>query len=194
MIGATLVFCTRSSAFRWISSRTSRSGSAWIALASPPASCPRQLPAVLRLPQPVRGALRQPEPAHFRRDDVTGEEMILEKISQGPPDTVLLGRDDRGVRDRNAEGMAEDRRYREPVREAAHQGCFRRCAQEPDPGWVDSNRWLMRKTIAASTRSPEAHRRMTLSLAIRTASSGGGGSGVKDGVGMRAPVHPGRGW
>ena len=54
-------------------------------------------------------------PRHHRRD----EEILLEEIGQRLADAILVARDDRGVRDRQAERVAEQRGDREPVGQPA---------------------------------------------------------------------------
>ena len=57
--------------------------------------------------------------AHPPRDHRRDQEILLEEIGERLADPVLVARDDRGVRDRQAERMAEQRGDREPVGEAA---------------------------------------------------------------------------
>ena len=56
---------------------------------------------------------------HPPRDDRRDQEILLEEVGERFADAVLVARDDRGVRDRQAERMAEQRGDREPVGEAA---------------------------------------------------------------------------
>ena len=57
--------------------------------------------------------------AHPPRDHRRDQEIVLEEGGQRVADAVLVARDDRGVRDRQAERMAEQGGDREPVGQAA---------------------------------------------------------------------------
>ena len=48
---------------------------------------------------------------------ILGEEVALDELAQAAPDLVLAARDDRRVRDRDTEWVAEQRRHGEPVGE-----------------------------------------------------------------------------
>ena len=70
---------------------------------------------------------------HPPRDHRRGEEIVLEEVGERVADPVLVARDDRGVRDRQAERMAEQRGHREPVGEAADHRRFGEGADEAEP-------------------------------------------------------------
>ena len=57
--------------------------------------------------------------AHPPRDHRGDQEIVLEEVGERVADPVLVARDDRGVRDRQAERVAEQGGDREPVGEAA---------------------------------------------------------------------------
>ena len=62
--------------------------------------------------------------AHSARDDRRDQEIFLEEARERLTDTVLVARDDRGVRDWEAKRMAEQRGDREPVGKSAHHCGF----------------------------------------------------------------------
>ena len=55
-------------------------------------------------------------------DDVGGEEVALDEGAEAPADVVLAVRDDRGVGDRDAERVPEQRGHREPVGQRTDHG------------------------------------------------------------------------
>ena len=61
---------------------------------------------------------------HAPRDHARNEEILTDEIGERLADPVLVTRDDRGVRDRQAERVAEQGRHREPVGEAADHRRF----------------------------------------------------------------------
>ena len=81
--------------------------------------------------QKARRRSREIEPRHAPRHHRGGQEIVLEKHRQRVADAILVARDDRGVRDRQAERMAEQRGDREPVREATDHRRFGKGADEP---------------------------------------------------------------
>ena len=85
----------------------------------------REAPARMRVPfaggglQEASGRGRRRRVAHPPRDHRGDQEILLEEAGERLADAVLVARDDRGVRDRQAERMAEQGGHREPVGEAA---------------------------------------------------------------------------
>ena len=77
-----------------------------------------------------RGDLRRFE---LRAHDRALEEVRLDELAEAPPDLVFALRDDRGVRDRDAEGVAEQRRHGEPVGEGADHAALRGRAHIAEP-------------------------------------------------------------
>ncbi len=67
-------------------------------------------------------------------DDVLGEEVLPDEVAEGGAELVLLGGDDRGVRDGQAQGVPEERRDGEPVGQRAHHARLRRRGDVPRPG------------------------------------------------------------
>ena len=67
-------------------------------------------------------------------DDVVVEELALHELPEAAADLVLPVRDDRGVRDRNPERMAEQRGDREPVGQRTDHGRFRERPYVAHPG------------------------------------------------------------
>jgi hypothetical protein len=65
--------------------------------------------------------------AHAARDHRRDEKIFLEEIRKRLADTILVAGDDRRMRDRQAERVAEQSRDREPVGEAADHRGFREC-------------------------------------------------------------------
>ena len=72
-------------------------------------------------------------PAHPPSDHRRGEEIILEELRQRFADPVLVLGDDRGVRDRYPERMAEQRRHREPVGKPTDHRRLGKRLDEPEP-------------------------------------------------------------
>ena len=80
--------------------------------------------------------------AHPPRDHRGGEEIVLEEAGERVADPVLVARHDRGVRDGQAERMAEQGGDREPVGDAADQAGLGEGADEAPGGMViDRARW-----------------------------------------------------
>ena len=77
------------------------------------------LPALARLGEEVARRAREVHLAHPPRDHRRGEEVVAQEARHRVGDAVLLLGDDRGVRDRDAERVAEQRGDREPVGQAA---------------------------------------------------------------------------
>ncbi len=71
---------------------------------------------------------------HSPRDDRRDQEIFLEEIGERLADPVLVARDDRGVRDGQAERVAEQRGDREPVGEAADHRRLGECLDVGQPG------------------------------------------------------------
>ncbi len=79
--------------------------------------------AVLRLAQPAHDPLDDVHAAELLAHRLARQEILLHEIPDDPSDPVLLPPDDRGVGDRNAERMAEERGHGEPVGQPAdHRG------------------------------------------------------------------------
>ncbi|PIS64741.1 hypothetical protein AZH45_03180 [Corynebacterium striatum] len=74
---------------------------------------------IARLGQPGAGLLRDVVLRDLRRERIRGEELFLYEGTQCLAYLVLLPGNQRGVRDRDAHGVAEDGGNREPVRETA---------------------------------------------------------------------------
>ncbi len=66
--------------------------------------------------------------------DVLGEEVLPHELAQRDAELVLLGGDDRGVRDGQAERVTEERGDGEPVGERAHHPGLRRRGHVVGPG------------------------------------------------------------
>ncbi len=102
----------------------------------------RDAPARMRVPSPAGVCRKRPAaPAtsmllHPPRDDRRDQEILLEEVGQRLADPVLVARDDRGVRDRQAERVAEQRRDREPVGKAADHRRFGERLDVAEPGIV----------------------------------------------------------
>src|SRR5574338_1238202 len=94
----------------------------------------RNATAVGRIADPPGDAFRDPQPVKPGGNDLTREEVVLHEAAEAPADAILATRDDRGVRDRNAHRVAEQRGDREPVREPTHHRRLGRGAYEPEPG------------------------------------------------------------
>ena len=78
---------------------------------------------VVRFGQPGAEPAADADGAQPLPYDVLGEEVLPDELAERDAQLVLLGGDDRGVRDGQAERAAEERRDREPVGERAdHAG------------------------------------------------------------------------
>ncbi len=66
-------------------------------------------------------------------EHVVGEEVLLDELAEAAPDLVLASRDDRGVRDRDAERMPEQRGHGEPIGERTDHRRLRRGDHVADP-------------------------------------------------------------
>ena len=90
------------------------------------------------LPQPARlvrrgagggqeaaGGAGEIEPAHPPRHHRGDQEILAQEGGERVADPILVARDDRGVRDRQAERVAEQRGHREPVGKTADHRGFR---------------------------------------------------------------------
>ena len=67
--------------------------------------------------------------SQFPGEHCTRQEMALEEIAEGIADAVLVGRDDRGVRDAQAQRVAKQGGHSKPVSQTAHQGRLGKRAQ-----------------------------------------------------------------
>ncbi len=88
---------------------------------------------VLRRRDPRREPLGDPQRAEAIRDHLARQEVVLHERAKRAGHAILARRDDRRVRNGDAERMAEQRGDREPVREPADHGGFRHCANEAEP-------------------------------------------------------------
>ena len=102
----------------------------------------REAPARMRVPfarrrlQEAAGGAGDVDVAHPPRDDRRDQEILLEEVGERFADAVLVARDDRGVRDRQAERMAEQGGDREPVGEAADHRRLGERLHVAEPGIV----------------------------------------------------------
>ena len=100
----------------------------------------REAPARMRVPSPAGVWRKRPAaPATssrcIRRATTDGnQEILLEEVGERLADAVLVARDDRGVRDRQAERVAEQGGDREPVGEAADHRRFGEGLDVGEPG------------------------------------------------------------
>lgn len=74
------------------------------------------------LGQPAGGIETLQLGQHLRR----AEKVVAEEVGQLLADAVLVAGDDGGVRDRQAEGVAEQRHHRKPVGHRTHHGGLRK--------------------------------------------------------------------
>ena len=82
-----------------------------------------RLPGPARCHQPATGGPRHIELLQPPRNDPGREKIGLQKSCERRADPVLVARNDRGMRDRQAERMPEQRRHRKPVGQPAdHRG------------------------------------------------------------------------
>ena len=72
-----------------------------------------------RIGQPAADHPRRIQPLQPPRHDLGGQEIGAQECRHAVGDAILVGRDDRGVRDRQAQRMAEQRGYRKPVGQSA---------------------------------------------------------------------------
>jgi hypothetical protein len=63
--------------------------------------------SVLRLAQPLRELLADVQPGELLRQHFSTEKVPLHEVAEHAPDLIFARRDDRRVRDRNAERMTE---------------------------------------------------------------------------------------
>ena len=77
-----------------------------------------------RLSQPLARALRDRGARELGAHDARLEEVRLDELAERAADLVLAVRDDRGVRDRQAEWTTEQRGHGEPVGEGTHHAAF----------------------------------------------------------------------
>ncbi|GAQ58200.1 hypothetical protein a10_08086 [Streptomyces acidiscabies] len=89
---------------------------------------------VLRLGEPGTEAAADPDGAQALPYDVLGEEVLADELAQGHAEGVLLGRDDRRVRDGQAHGVPEEGGHGEPVGERAHHAGLGGGGHVPGPG------------------------------------------------------------
>lgn len=88
---------------------------------------------VFGLGQPGPEAPADAEGVEAGPDHVRGEEVLPDELAQGDPELVLLGGDDRGVRDGQAERAPEEGGHGEPVRERADHAGLGRGGDVPGP-------------------------------------------------------------
>jgi len=94
-----------------------------------------QSPAVLGAGQPLRAALSELHGRELAGHHFAREEVALHEVAERGADAVLARRHDGRVRNGDAERMAEERRHREPVGNAAHHGGLGEGAQVAQP-WI----------------------------------------------------------
>ena len=93
----------------------------------------------------------------MRRATTAGDqEILLQEIRQRFADAVLVARDDRGVRDGEAERVAEQGRHREPVGKAADHRGFGERFHVAERGIGVLERASRGKTAAMTTSRPVA--------------------------------------
>ncbi len=110
---------------------------------------PRDRARVLGVGEPLGQTAAHVERAEPVFDHVARQEVALHERAERAPHAILLGGDDRRVRNRNAERMAEQRGDGEPVGQAAdHSGLHRR-TNDPQP----------RVPNLENARDDEQHRR-----------------------------------
>ena len=73
--------------------------------------------------------------AQLGLDDVRRHEILPNKGAEPLTELVFLARNDRGVRNLEPKGVAEQGRDREPVGQRTDHAGFGRGAQVPEPGW-----------------------------------------------------------
>jgi hypothetical protein len=93
------------------------------------------LAAEARLGEEIACGPREVQIAHAPRDNRGSKEVVAQEACHRIGDAVLVGRDDRGVRDRDSERMAKQRGHREPVGQAADHRRFGE-GNQVAPGWV----------------------------------------------------------
>ena len=87
-----------------------------------------------RIGEPAGDRPRDVEPAGAPRDDDRDQEVRPEELRERIADPILVARHDRGVGDRQAERVAEQRGDREPVRQTADHRRLGKRADEPERG------------------------------------------------------------
>ncbi len=93
-------------------------------------------PGVVGLRQPGAEAPSDAGIGEPLAEHVVGEEVLLDELAETAPDLVLALRDDRGVRDRDAERMPEQRGHGEPIGERTDHRRLRRGDHVADPRGV----------------------------------------------------------
>ena len=88
---------------------------------------------IARFGQPRAQAQRNLRRLHLLRHHVGREEVVAHERSEARPELILLLSDDRGVRNRNAQGVLEQSCHREPVRESTDHPGLRGRAHVTDP-------------------------------------------------------------
>ncbi len=83
--------------------------------------------------EPAAEALADVDTLQPLGEHLAGEEVALHELAEAAPDLVLAVGDDRGVRDRQPEGVSEQRRDREPVGERADHRRLRERPHVADP-------------------------------------------------------------
>jgi len=95
---------------------------------------PAELPGVLPIGEPLRRAFRGMHLPQFAAMTSRDRKLILDEVAQDLPDTLFAGRDDRSMRNRQAERMPEQRRDGEPVRQATDQDASAVARNVAEPG------------------------------------------------------------
>ena len=85
--------------------------------------------AAFAVDQELARVRRYIRPPHPPRDDRGGEEVGAKELRHGVRNPIFLARNDRGVGDRHAQRMAEQRGHREPVGQPANHSRFRKGVQ-----------------------------------------------------------------
>ena len=88
---------------------------------------------VLLHAHPRGGAARHADRAQPLEHHAAGQEVLLDEPADRTPELILAGGDERGVGDRDAERVPEQRRHREPVRETTDHRPLRGGLDVADP-------------------------------------------------------------
>ena len=127
-------------------------------------------PGVVGLRQPGAEAPSDSGIGEPLTEHVVGEEVLLDELAETAPDLVLALRDDRGVRDRDAERMPEQRGHGEPISQRTDHRRLRRGEHVADPAASLSAVRAITYTTAAATSIPVATTFIWRSPAARSAS------------------------
>ena len=105
-------------------------------------------------------------------EDVGGEEVLLHELAEGGGELVLAPDDQRGVRYRQAQGMAEEGRHREPVGDAADHGGLRAGLHKPRRiPWAPAAVTAANRTVTPARRAVARRRAAARPRARRAAVS-----------------------